>query len=88
MNQTEIMLQYQSLDSRERGKLRLVNSYEFDPDDWGASALGFGDTALPLSRTTQCINQTGKFGEQTSLLVFRDVASVFSDLRVDNVSPD
>src|ERR1700751_6069362 len=35
MNQTEIMLQYQSLDSRERGKLRLVNSYEFDPDDWG-----------------------------------------------------
>jgi hypothetical protein len=26
MNQTEIMLQYQSLDSRERGKLRLGTS--------------------------------------------------------------
>jgi hypothetical protein len=60
-----------------------VNSYEFDPEDWGASALGFGDTALPLSRTTQCINHTGKFGEQTSLLVFRDVASVFSDIWID-----
>jgi hypothetical protein len=37
-NQTEIMLQYQSLDSRERGKLRLIGMEQF------------GTRILPLMR--------------------------------------
>jgi hypothetical protein len=43
---------------------------------------------LPLGRTTQCINHTGKFDQQAIAGRFDDAAPVFGDLRVDNVRPD
>ena len=43
---------------------------------------------LPLGRTTQCINHTGKFDQQAITGRFDDAASVFGDFRIDNLCPD
>ena len=43
---------------------------------------------LPLGRTTQCINHTGKFDQQAITGRLDDAAPVFGDLRIDNVGPD
>jgi hypothetical protein len=43
---------------------------------------------LPLGRTTQCINHTGKFDQQSVAGRFDDATPVLGDLRIDNVRPD
>jgi hypothetical protein len=43
---------------------------------------------LPLGRTSQGINHTGKFDQQSITGRFDDAAPVFGDLRVDNLRPD
>jgi hypothetical protein len=43
---------------------------------------------LPLGRTAQCVNHTGKFDQQAITRRFDDAAPVLDDLRVDNLRPD
>ena len=52
------------------------------------SAFRSAIAVLPFGRTTQCINHTGKFDQQAITGRFDDAASVFGDLRVDNLRPD
>jgi hypothetical protein len=62
------------------GDIRLISPF--------CIFLGLIHPALPLSGTTQCINHTGKFHQQTIAGRFDDAASVFGDLWIDNVCPD
>ena len=52
------------------------------------SGISLSHPVLPLGRTTQCINHTGKFDQQAITGRFDDAAPVFGDLRVDNLRPD
>jgi hypothetical protein len=67
----------------------LVNAdTELDAIIAGCSGTSFTHPVLPLGRTTQGINHTGKFDQQAITGRFDDAAPVFGDLRVDNLRSD
>ena len=67
----------------------LVNAdAELDAIVAGYGGISLIHPTLPLRRTTQCINHTGKFDQQAITGRLDDAATVFGDLRVDKVRPD
>jgi len=50
------------------------------------SGISLIHLALPLSRTTQCIDDTGELDQQTVPRGFDDTPAMFADLRMDYVS--
>jgi hypothetical protein len=67
----------------------LVNAdTEFDAIVARCTGISRIHPVLPLGRTTQCINHTGKFDQQAITGRFNDAAPMFGDLRVYNLRPD
>jgi hypothetical protein len=67
----------------------LVNPYaELDPGCVGRTGIALGHPVLPLGRTPKGIDHTGKFDQQPITGRFDNTATVFGDLRVDNLRPD
>ena len=52
------------------------------------TGISLTHSVLPLGRTTQCINHTGKFDQQAITGRFDDAAPVFGDLGIDKLCPD
>jgi hypothetical protein len=67
----------------------LVNAdTELDAMVARCSGISLIHPLLPLGRTTQCVNHTGKFDQQAITRRFDDPSTVFADFRIDNVRPD
>jgi hypothetical protein len=52
------------------------------------SGISLIHPVLPLGGTTQCINDTGEFDEQSVSGSFDDAPSMFADLGIDHVGAD
>jgi hypothetical protein len=56
----------ESLPAIRRDDIALANSdTELDPADRGHIGIRFGHAALPLRRATRCIDNNGKFDQQS-----------------------
>ena len=67
----------------------LVNAdTELDAIVARCNGISLTHLVLPLGRTPQGINHTGKFDQEAITGRFDDAASVFGNLRVDNLRPD
>jgi hypothetical protein len=61
-----------------------VNAYtELDTIVARRSGTSFTHLVLPLGRTTQCIDHTGKFDQKAIPGRFDDAAPMFGDCRID-----
>jgi hypothetical protein len=56
---------------------------EFDAIVFRCSGTSLIHRVLPLARTAQCINDTGKFDQQAVPGGFDDTTAMLSDRRVD-----
>jgi hypothetical protein len=52
------------------------------------SGISLTHRVLPLGRTAQCIDNTGKFDQQAIASRFDDASTTFADLRIDHVGAD